>query len=188
MTQVYVVTEGKLGAEILKRLLPEDILRNTKFIAGSGIYSAQSLACSILVAKRAPVALVVDADTKDRLTIRERGDFSNELLRRASPGIPFEVLLAIPVIEIVFLQDKSLLERLTHRNFTNLEWELAQFQPKEFLSHVLKEHSTGSNIEVMFSELTEETIDVFQKHPLICELSKFLSSVIQHNERSTDTS
>jgi len=87
MTQVYVVTEGKLGAEILKRLLPEDILRNTKFIAGSGIYSAQSLACSILVAKRAPVALVVDADTKDRLTIREREDFLNELLRRASPGI-----------------------------------------------------------------------------------------------------
>jgi len=95
--------------------------------------------------------------------------------------IPFEVLLAIPVIEIVFFQDKSLLERLIHRNFTDMEWELAQFHPKEFLSNVSKEHSIGLNIEVMLSELTEETIDVFQKHTLICELSKFLSSVIQHN-------
>lgn len=173
MTQAYIVTEGKSIAEILKRLLPENILRDTHLIAGSS--SALSSARTILVAKRLPVAFVVDANTNHQSTILEREDLLNYSLRQVSPGIPFKVFLAIPEIEIVFLQDKSFLQKRTHRNFTDLEWKLAQFQPKEFLSLVLGESFSP---EKMLSELTDGTIDVLKKHQLVRELSEFLSSVI----------
>jgi hypothetical protein len=117
MTQAYIVTEGKSSPEILKRLLPENILRYTKLIAG-GSGSAVSLASSALVAKRLPVALVVDANTNHQSTIREREDLLSYLLRQGPPGIPFEVFLAVPEIEIVFLQDRTFIEKLAHRNFT----------------------------------------------------------------------
>jgi len=156
-------------------------LRDTHLIAGSN--SALSSARTLLVAKRLPVAFVVDANTNHQSSIIEREDLLNYSLNQVSPGIPFKVFLAIPEIEIVFLQDKSLLENLAHRNFTDLEWKLAQFQPKEFLSHVLGE---DFNPETMLSELTDGTIDVFKKHPLVRELSEFLSSVIQPTDSAVD--
>jgi hypothetical protein len=174
MTQAYIVTEGKSIAEILKRLLPENILRDTHLIAGSN--SALSSARTILVVKRLPVAFVVDANTNHQSTILEREDLLNYSLRQVSPGIPFEVFLAVPEMEIVFLQDRSFIEKLAHRNFTDLEWKLAQLQPREFLSSVLGE---GFSPENMLNELTDSTIDVLRKHSLIRKLSEFLASVIQ---------
>jgi len=174
MTQAYIVTEGKSIPEILKRLLPENILRDTKLIGG-GSGSAAPLASSARVAKKLPVAVVVDANTNHQSTIFEHEDFLNYMIRKGPPDIPFEVFMAVPEIEIVFLEDRTFIEKLAYRNFTDLEWKLAKFQPKEFLSLVIENFST----EKMLNGLTDGTIDVFKKHPLVCKLREFLSSVIQ---------
>ena len=179
MTPAYIVTEGKSIGEILKRLLPENILKDTHLIdSGSALSSGRS----ILVAKRLPVALVVDTNTNHQSIILEREGLLNYSLRQVSPSVPFKVFLAIPEMETVFLQDRCFLEKLTHRNFTDLEWTLAQFQPKVFLSNVLGE---GFSPEKMLSEFTNGPIDILQQHPLVRELSEFLASVIGAGESSS---
>jgi hypothetical protein len=96
-------------------------------------------------------------------------------LRRASAGIPFQASLAVPEIEIILIQDKSLIEKIAQRQFNDLEWKFAQSKPKEFLETVLgKEQSINEKI---FSNINDDEIKILQQHPLIQEIMEFLSSL-----------
>jgi hypothetical protein len=99
MKKAYIITESESDAEILKKLVPKSIARNTEFVAGSSRYSAQSLARSILAVRRLPVVLVVDAETENRDAVRYQEELLTESLRQVSPGIPFDVLVAVPRVE-----------------------------------------------------------------------------------------
>ncbi|MCC5620221.1 hypothetical protein [Nostoc sp. CHAB 5715] len=175
MTQAYILTEGNQDIVILKRLLPQPIIQEIKFVDGSGQYGAQSLASTLLATRSIPVALVTDADTEDDSLVSEQLDTLNYLLRQASPGIPFKVLLAVPEIEIVLVQNRPLIEKLAERSFTDLEWQLAQSKPKMFLEAVL-----GKDMPVIQKILTSasnDEIQTLQQHSLIQNLINFLSSV-----------
>lgn len=68
-----------------------------------------------------------------------------------------------------------MIEKIAKRNFSNLEWQLAQSQPKEFLETVL---GTDKPIyQTIFSSISNEEIKIFQQHPLIQEIIEFLSSL-----------
>ena len=174
MTRAYVVTEGQSDARILKRLLPQAVVEGTEFVVGAGRYSAQSLAATILAVKRRPVALVVDADTEDELAIREQAEFLRELLRQTAAGIPFEVFTAVPEMEAVFFQDKSVVERLIDRKFEDQEWVIAKHQPKRSLGLALGQQPLV--IEELLGDLPPESVHVLQQHPLVGQLSRFLAS------------
>ena len=175
MTQAYVITEGNQDIVILKRLLPQPIIQEIKFVDGSGQYGARSLASTILATRSIPVALVTDADTEDNSLVSEQLDALNYLLSQASPGIPFKVLLAVPEIEIILLQNRPLIEKLAERSFTDLEWQLAQSKPKRFLETVFGKATPV--IQKIISSASDDEIQTLQQHPLIQELINFLSSV-----------
>ncbi len=175
MTQAYILTEGNQDIVILKRLLPQPIIEEIKFVDGSGQYGARSLASTLLATRAIPVALVTDADTEDDSLVSEQLDTLNYLLRQASPGIPFKVLLAVPEIEIVLVQNRPLIEKLAERSFTDLEWQLAESKPKQFLEAVFGKNTAV--IQKILSSISDEEIHTFQQHPLIQDLIKFLSSV-----------
>ncbi|MFM6008547.1 MAG: hypothetical protein ACKPA7_32060, partial [Sphaerospermopsis kisseleviana] len=70
---------------------------------------------------------------------------------------------------------KPLIEKIAQRQFNDLEWQLAQSKPKEFLETVLgKETSINDKI---FSNTNDEEIKILQQHPLIQEIITFLSSL-----------
>lgn len=175
MTQAYILTEGNQDIIILKGLLPQPIIQEIKFVDGSGQYGARSLASTILATRAIPVALVTDADTEDDSLVSEQLDTLNYLLRQASPGIPFKVLLAVPEIEIVLLQNRSLIEKLAERSFTDLEWQLAQSKPKRFLKAVFGKDTPV--LQKILSNASNDEIQTLQQHSLIQDLIKFLSSV-----------
>lgn len=175
MTQAYILTEGNQDIVILKRLIPQPIIQEIKFVDGSGQYGAQSLASTLLATRSIPVALVTDTDTEDDSLVSEQLDTLNYLLRQASPGIPFKVLLAIPEIEIVLLQNRQLIEKLAERNFTDLEWQLAQSKPKRFLEAVFGKDTLVS--QKILTSASDDEIQTLQQHPLIQDLINFLSSV-----------
>jgi len=176
MTRAYVVTEGESDVELLRRLLPEAIVKDTAFVAGSGSYSAQSLATTILAVKRRPVALVVDADTEDGLLVQERLDFLRELLRQTSSGVPFEVFIAVPEMEAVLFENKSALEHLLKQQFYDREWAIAKHSPKDSLTTVLGNRVL--DIEKMLDGAPDEVIGGLRKHPLLEKLGQFLASVV----------
>jgi hypothetical protein len=176
MKLAYMITESDKDVEILQRLLPQNLSQNIKFIAGESSYRARSLASSLLATRKTPVALVLDAHTDNNSQIVERYDLIDYVLNQVSSGISYKILMAIPQLEIVFLQDKSLIEKIAQRQFNDLEWQLAQSKPKEFLETVF-----GNNEQIntrIFDNINDEEIKILQQHPLIQEIINFLSSLI----------
>ena len=177
MKLAYILTESDKDIEILQKLLPKKLTQDIQFIAGGSSYRARSLATSLLATRKTPVALVIDADTNNESQIFEKKDLINYVLSQASSGIIFQVSLADPEIESVFLQDKSLIEKIAKRQFNDLEWQLAQSKPKEFLETVL-DNKQSLNDKIL-GNLNDEEIKILQQHPLIQEIKGFLSSIIE---------
>ncbi|MHC5822248.1 MAG: hypothetical protein ACYT04_42005 [Nostoc sp.] len=176
MTLAYMITESNKDVEILQKLLPKHLSQDIKFIAGESSYRARSLGTSLLAAHKTPVALVLDADTNNESQIFEKRDLINYVLKQVSFGTPFQVFLGVPELEIVFLQNKSLIEKIAQRQFNDLEWQLSQSKPKYFLETVF-----GNNQQIndrIFSNIKDEEIRILQEHPLIQEIITFLSSLI----------
>ena len=175
MTLAYIVLEGNKNQEIIEKLLPKNLIQDVKIVVGESQYEVRSLASSLIATRHIPVILILDANTDNESQVFEKRDLVNYLLRRAAATTPFQVSLAIPEIEIIFLQNKSLIEKIAQREFNDLEWQLAQSKPKEFLETVLgKEQSINEKI---FSNINDEEIKILQQHPLIQEIMEFLSSL-----------
>jgi len=171
----YVVTEGQADVGILKRCLPEDIVRSVEFAVGQGRNSAMSLAGSILAVKRVPVALVEDADALSEQRIHEREDFLRYMLRQAAAGVPFQVFLVVPEIEALFFQDRTFVEHFAGQRLSDREWDAAQRHPKEWLAGMLAGHPV--RVEEMLAALSEKELLAIQRHPLIQGLSEFVGFV-----------
>lgn len=176
MTLAYIITEGKTDIEILQRLLPKHLIEDAKFIEGVGSYGARSLASSLLATRSTPVALILDAETEDQDQTYEKKDLVKYLLTQAFRGTPFLVDLAVPEIEVILLEDKSLIEKIANRTFDEQKWQSAKSQPKKFLAEVFGKDT--SVIERILSNISDEETSKFQQHPVIQDLIEFLTSIV----------
>jgi hypothetical protein len=173
MKVAYILVESHHHIEILQKLLPKHLIQDVKFIAGESSYRTSSLPTSLLATRSTSVLLVLDAN--NQVEKIEKAGLIKYLFNQVSSGIPSQVSLAVPQIEIVFLQDKSLIEKIAKRQFNDLEWQLAQSKPKEFLETVL---GTDKPIyATIFTSINDEEIKIFQQHPLMQEIVDFLLSL-----------
>jgi hypothetical protein len=166
------VVEGPTDAAILRAILPGDLLQDVQFVNGQGRYGAESMARKLLITERIPTVLVIDADVEQESIVQEQRQDLDFLLRQAASGIPYQILLAVPEIEAVFFQDRGVLESLLSRQFTDLEWHLAQQQPR-----VLLDTLPGGSLAFVTQTLTRldgSQREVFRQHPLLQSLSQFL--------------
>ncbi len=175
MNKVYLITESQLDEEMLKKLLPENAAKDIKFVAGAGEYSAQSLARSILAVRHEPVALALNARTTDPSLIQEHRDFLREALGQAAAGAPFGIFLAEPELEILFLETPDRLGKLFSRDFSSLELELAKSSPRKFLHLISGEQDRKRLMKKLLRNLDEQSLNAMRKHPLLANLTRFLS-------------
>ena len=178
MKKAYLITEGKHEADILRAVLPDEILRLTEFIVGDGRYSAQSLAHSVLAMEQVPAALVLNADTSDSASVREQLELLRYSIIQASPGTESEVFLAVPEIEILLVQDMDFIAQLAEKKeFSELEREFARLNPKKFLVMVFGNESyDGTMLQRILDRLDKETIRTIRNTPLIEQLNDFMTS------------
>lgn len=176
IVDAYVVTESEHDSDLLKRLLPELLMGNVHVVAGKGRYNAESLASTILAVRRVPTVLVIDADTEKESVARETESYLRSLLADAAAGVPFDITMAIPEMEVIFLQDKSILEKVAGREITSAEWLLFQNSRQALLDIVRSQQRTA--VMRRIDALSPKDIDVLRTHPLIAQLSQFLSSVM----------
>lgn len=179
MIQAYVVTEQDAHGDILRRLLPEDMVTTLAFVTHS--YPAMSGVGTMLAVRRRPVALVADAHTTNELVMLEQLDLINYYLRRASRGYPFKVLMPMPELEVVFFQDRAVLERLIGERLTDREWRIARCSPRALLADVLGEPPITA---ARLNRLRDADIAILQQHPIIRELTVFLTTVLQEQEQT----
>jgi len=171
MTKAYIIAETK-DEEILKAVLPQKILQNTEVVTTPYNSSLASLGRSARSVKRLPVAVVANTNSHDECLIQEEMDLLEWDLRSGPPDIPYQVFLAIPEIEGIFLHDRQFVERLAQHEFSELEWELGKHSPKKLLQLALgKTYPIPAGI---LRKLDRKALAAIRKHPLVDNLCQFL--------------
>lgn len=97
MTRVYVVVEGKSDFDIFKRFFHGKTI--VRLMDAGGKYSAVTLAATLIAKKRIPVVLIVDADQTNKKSMEKDKKTIEEIVFRASAGVPFKVVFAVPTVE-----------------------------------------------------------------------------------------
>ncbi|BBC22561.1 hypothetical protein [Pseudanabaena sp. ABRG5-3] len=173
----YIVCEGDFDTQLLKAVLPKDLLQKVEIVSAGGQYAAKSLARSLIVRRQAPVALVLDADLIDPDLIQERCTSIQELLESVSINTPVKVILAVPQIESILFQDRGLLCRLMGLEITSDTVVNARNQPKKALEKLISQSKSYQGQSQIINQLVHEDLEILRKDPVIQELVQFLQSV-----------
>lgn len=115
---IYVVTETEANTQLIKRVLPQDLLDGVSFVAAGGPYAVVSMARSLVVRRRTPVAVVFDVHSRAPELARERRQEAEEALSYVAGGVPTRVIVAVPTLveELtgrVDMEDAPVVQELT---------------------------------------------------------------------------
>ncbi len=175
MGKIAIVVEGRTDELILKAVLPKDIQRKIQFIVGSGRYSAQSIARTILAYDRQPVALILDADTTDESKIKEQITYFQKALGEVATDVPYQAFIIVPQIEVLLFESKSYLEKIAERPISQEEWAYAQTAPKKALERFLGDN-ISSQLPHILKLMNETTVKKLRQHSSLKSLIIFLQS------------
>lgn len=112
MKRVYILVEDETGAEFLRRLLPPEVVRDAEIVPTGSSSEIPSLARSLLVRRRRPVAVLMDADSLSERVIQERKDSTEDLIQSAAASIPVKVIVVVPEIEAWFFVVPEAINRI----------------------------------------------------------------------------
>ena len=167
MITQYVIIEGLFDKFLLEQILPEEILAYNKIIVGNGDTLALSKARSLLIAADLPVVLIVDSDSTEATSIEEKKDFMVQSLLQFSEPDHFQVILAVPELEIIFFSSRAMIEELIQGPITDQQWESAQYRPKRTLRAILQ----TENIQASLADLlTPVVINKLRKTALVQDI------------------
>lgn len=173
--RAFIVTEGPFDAQLLHRLLPSDLLENVQIAVAGGKVAAARLSESLLRTHRAPVALVIDADTTEPHRVDALRKRYRDLLASKAPGAPFDVFLAVPELEAVFFTDPHRLARTLGARIEPGEVEAARRRPKEVLGRLLGRSPLVGRPEDLVERLDDRTASGMATHELIRSLARYLA-------------
>jgi hypothetical protein len=177
MKAPIVIVESETSKLILARFLPERP-GGLEYAVANGRGSAQSLAGSVLSTGVRPVALVVDADSTDEARVAERREMIGYSLREASGGCPYRLVLAIPAMEIVLVQDEDMLAGLTGvPEALPFELDYAKQDPRQYLrERVCAGADYPSCLARVLNNLPEDLVQRAGSHPVVKEVGDFVRS------------
>jgi hypothetical protein len=175
--KVYLLVEGDSDLALFQRLLPSEIQPETTIVAAGGRSNITSKARSLMVTRRRPLALVTDADTVEKDAVEQRLETLEELVRSATAGVPYKVILAVPEIESWFFAVPEFLERLSGQKLSPEQRELGELRPKEVLRQLFKDQGPLFVYELA-SKLTEPEVKKLQETPPRKELIEFLTEQV----------
>lgn len=174
----YIVCEGSFDVQLLKIVIPEELLNKVEVVAAGGLSAVKSLARSLIVRRQVPVGVVIDADSVAPEVVKERLKSVEELVESVSANIPFKVIAAVPEMEIIFFQDIALLSRLLGYEPSQDMLTSAAFQPCKTLQKLLSQsHHEKHSFSQIINQLTNEDLKILRQAPFIQELIHFLQSV-----------
>ncbi|MGO8673341.1 MAG: hypothetical protein ACLQVD_18520 [Capsulimonadaceae bacterium] len=142
---VYVVTQSETDAAVLKAALKDVPFCGNKYkvIAAGGRTTALSYARSLLMVRKTPVVLVVDADTMNDSRSAELERYLNQSLSEAGPPTEFKVIVVRPEIERLLFADRDIVTGM-FGTIADDDFIKGQYVPKTVLGNLLK----GKNLAV----------------------------------------
>jgi len=175
--KAYIVCEDDLDSQLLQRLLPEELLNTVGIVAAGSLSSVKSMARSLVVRRRVPVAIVVDAETVNSDQVEERRREIKEIVEGVAANMPVGVILAVPAIESLFFQNISLISRLFGCVPAQERLGMAVYEPGKALQQLIAESKQYQNQSNLIEQLTPEDLEILRKTPVVQEIFQFLQSV-----------
>jgi hypothetical protein len=175
---VWIVLEGEDQLAILRALLPDEIQAASEFIAIGKRSNISSIARTVLVKHKEPVALVVNMNSLDAATIREKYLTTEQLLRAVSGGTPFKVIPCYPVLEAIFFSDAKVLERIFPQWRTLFNPMYFSKTPKDALDDLLANGGGPTTLSNFLDALTEADVKRLRATGPIRELISFVSEAV----------
>ncbi|MBD2453356.1 hypothetical protein H6G80_04620 [Nostoc sp. FACHB-87] len=175
----YIVCEGASDVELLQRVLPKELLNNIEIVAAGGLSAIKSLARSLVVRRQVPIAIVADADSVAPEVVQERLSSIEEIVKSVAIDTQVKVILAVPSIEIIFFQDRSLLSRLLGYEPSPEMLSLATSQPNKVLKQLLSQSQRDYSQSSITQQLTNDDLKILRQNSVIQEVIHFLQSVQQ---------
>lgn len=173
----YIVCESDFDAQLIKTLLPANLLADVGVVAGGKVYAIKSLARSLIVRRRVPVLIVFDADSAVPELVELRRNDIEEIVGFVAGKTPFKVVPAVPEMEIIFFQDVSVFSRLLgyipHQDIL----DRAVIQPKQALEELIARSELIHDRSQIIDRLTNKDIEILQLSSIMQEIVHFLQSV-----------
>jgi hypothetical protein len=173
----WIVVEGEADLAVVKTLLPDEIRAVSELIAVGGRSNISSVARTLLVKHKEPVAVVRDSDSLDPSTIREKYTTTEQLMRAVSGGIPFKVILCIPNLEAIFFEAPEILQRIFPKVDLASYVMLYKTQPKETLAYLFTQGAGPSTLTHLLGALTDAEVNRLRATVPIRELITFTREV-----------
>ncbi|MEL6633880.1 MAG: hypothetical protein AAFQ83_20605 [Bacteroidota bacterium] len=184
----YLFTEGNFDADLVQKILPDEINAKIKIVSAEGYSNLLSKARSLLIHKpESKIILVLGADVSSDEEVNEKISFIQTYLSVVAAADRFEVFLQVPEIESIFLEDKDLAEEIvrtyalnpdfkgTDFKLSDLEFEFAKEKPKKSLERLLGgERNLRALIE---SDLSEEFVLKIRKLDFPQKLIKYIEQL-----------
>lgn len=175
----YFVVEGQTDEVILKYLLPEALLKDTRIIVAGGYSAALSAVQTLFTLTPLPITLFFDTDSCSKEKVEEKKDFINSYLQRTSHN---ELVLCPmkPEMEILFFYKKELLEKLINSSISDELWYQGKYEPKQVLIELVDNKNYLSFLE---KNLTNDIVQKLQQNPLISNIVQAYvdASVVNNN-------
>jgi hypothetical protein len=175
--KAYVVVEGTTDVMVVRAVLPPELLADVSLAPAGGRSNIASIARSILVTRRKPVAVLVDTDSVDERIIQDRMQNTQELLKAVAGGVPTRLILLIPSIEAVFFAS-GVLPAIYGNPLPEEVRVMARSSPKEALLRLFTHPAGPKNLDALLDSLGDEGIAAIRATPPIRELIAFLEKVM----------
>lgn len=173
----YIISEGSFDAQLLKTVLPPNLLTDVGVVSAGGASAVESLARSLVVRRRVPVLIVFDAGSVVPELVELRRQEIEEVILWVAGNTPVKVVPAAPEIERIFFQDVSLLSRLLGYTPPQNLLDRAVFQPKQVLEELIARSNIIQDISEILDRLTDEDLEILRSSPIMQEITHFLQSV-----------
>lgn len=173
----YILAEGSFNAQLIKTVLPANLLTDVGVVSANGVSAVESLARSLVVRRRVPVVIVFDADSVVAELVEQRRKDIEEIVEIVSINTPVKVVPAVPQIEIIFFQDVSLLSHLLGFTPSKDILDLAVSQPREALEQLIYQSELIQDSSQIIEQLTNEDIEILRSSSVMQEIVQCLESV-----------
>lgn len=178
----YIVTESESGVTVLKTLLATGLMYNDQVVLtyGEGWSGADALARSILVVRRQPVILLVDADSNDETRIAERKRFLAWSLGQFAPPEMFRIIVAVPELEALYFENKEVLTNLVGKDVTDEQFIRGKYVPRQVLQELFG--SEANYRDKLQERLSHVDLGVLQSSSIVREVETALNELLQPME------
>jgi hypothetical protein len=177
MKRVYILVEGPTEAAFLRRILPPEALKDAELVIAGGSSGIPSLARSVLVRRKSPIAVVIDADSVDPDVVAERQQSTEELIRAADASIPIKVVSAVPEIEAWLFATPETIERILGQNLSADWLSLGKRDPRGVLQQLAENNKKKWDMDQAISTLNAQDIERIRAISEVAELSTFLQQM-----------